>query len=492
MSDLSYVSAAELARRIADREISPVEVVDDVIGNIATRNPSLNAIVHEGFEDARLAAIVAQEQVVRGDLLGPLHGVPTLIKDLFDFKPGWPATFGGIPSLRGRVVDAECTFTQRIEAAGAIVLGKTNSPVMGFRGTCDNPTFGPTRNPFDPSRNSGGSSGGSAAAVADGLVPFAEGTDGGGSIRIPSAWCGTFGYQPSFGRVPSVVRPNAFGGMMPFLYEGPISRTVRDAVLVLNALSGFDKRDPFSREANPVTVGESSSFAGLRIGFSPDFGIFPVESKIRASIQRAVDLVEVNGGQVVSIDPGLTNSQEELSDLWCRQIMIANVGVIESMREAGADLIADNLDCLPEVYLRWVEHARRMTLPELLADFSMRSRVLDAFSRVFESVDILLSPTVAAMPVLNNEIPGETFGPSVIEGVAVDPSIGWCMTYLTNFTGHPAASIPVGLADGLPVGMQVMGSRFGDADVLSFCAAFEKVSPWTSTYDNCRGRTLGV
>lgn len=492
MSDLSYVSAAELARRIAVREISPVEVVDEVIGNIATRNPSLNAIVFEGFEDARRAAIAAQEQVVRGDPLGPLHGVPTLIKDLFDFKPGWPATFGGIPSLHGRVVDAECTFTQRIEAAGAIVLGKTNSPVMGFRGTCDNPTFGATRNPFDPSRNSGGSSGGSAAAVADGLVPFAEGTDGGGSIRIPSAWCGTFGYQPSFGRVPSVVRPNAFGGMMPFLYEGPISRSVQDAVLVLNALSGFDNRDPFSREANRVTVGESSSFAGLRIGFSPDFGIFPVEQKIRASIQRAVDMVEVNGGHVVSIDPGLAYSQEELSDLWCRQIMIANVGVIESMREAGADLIAANKDSMPEVYLRWVEHARRMALPELLADFSMRSEVLDAFSRVFESVDVLLTPTVAAMPVLNSEIPGETFGPSAVEGVAVDPSIGWCLTYLTNFTGHPAASIPVGLDSGLPVGMQVIGSRFGDADVLNFCAAFEKISPWTSTYDTCRGRSLVV
>ncbi len=492
MSELSYVSATELARRIADREISPVEVVDDAISRIKVRNPSLNAIVYEGFEEARNSAAIAEQEVVRGEVLGPLHGVPTLIKDLFDFKPGWPATFGGIPSLRERVVDAACTFTQRIEAAGAIVLGKTNSPIMGFRGTCDNPTFGPTCNPFDSRRNSGGSSGGSAAAVADGLVPFAEGTDGGGSIRIPSAWCGTFGYQPSFGRVPSVVRPNAFGNMMPFLYEGPISRTVEDAVLVLNTLSDFDGRDPFSRGSTPVTVGRATSFAGLRIGFSPNLGIFPVEGKIRASVLRAVEMVEVNAGQVVSIDPGLTYSQEELSDLWCRQIMIANVGVIESMREAGADLLADNQDAMPEAYLRWVDYARRMTLPELIADFSMRSTVLDAFSRVFASVDILLSPTVAAMPVLNDATRGETFGPSVIEGVSVDPSIGWCMTYLTNFTGHPAASIPVGLADGLPVGMQVIGSRFGDADVLNFCAAFEQISPWTGIYDTCRARSLGA
>lgn len=490
MSELSYVSASELARRIAAKEISPVEVVEGAISRISFRNPTLNAVVHEGFDDAREAARRAEQQVAQGDELGPLHGVPTLIKDLFDFKPGWPATFGGIPSLRSRVVEASCPFTERVESAGAIVLGKTNSPVMGFRGTCDNPTFGATRNPFDVTRNSGGSSGGSAAAVADGLVPFAEGTDGGGSIRIPSAWCGVFGYQPSFGRVPSVVRPNAFGNTMPFLYEGPIARTVQDATLVLNALSGRDSRDPFSRESPSLALLESTTFAGLRIGFSPDWGIYPVDRRIRAIVQGAVEKVEANGGRVVSIDPELPYGQRELSDLWCRQIMMANLDVIESMRREGADLISDNEGLLPEIYVDWVERASRMTLPDLLWDFSMRSRVLDAFSKVFEQVDLLLTPTVAAMPVPNAAKAGETFGPTNIEGVDVDPSIGWCMTYLTNFTGHPAASIPVGLADGLPVGMQVVGSRYGDAAVLEFCSTYERVNPWLSMYDACRERTL--
>ena len=173
------------------------------------------------------------------------------LKDLFDFKPGWKATFGGLPVLADHVIDAYCVFAERVEQAGAIIVGKTNSPVMGFRGACDNYLFGPTRNPFDTSKNSGGSSGGSAAAVADGLLPFAEGTDGGGSIRIPAAWCGIYGFKPSWGRVPVVLRPDAFAGTNPFVAEGPLTRTVADAALVLQALAGYDSRDPYSLPDTP-------------------------------------------------------------------------------------------------------------------------------------------------------------------------------------------------------------------------------------------------
>jgi amidase/aspartyl-tRNA(Asn)/glutamyl-tRNA(Gln) amidotransferase subunit A len=182
------MSATELALHIRRRQLSPVEVVDAFITRIEQRNPSLNAFVYFGFDEARQRARDAEQAVLRGNLLGPLHGVPTAIKDLFDFKPGWKSTFGGIRALKDHVVNAYCLFAERVERAGAIVLGKTNSPVMGFRGTCDNYLFGPSRNPLDLRRNTGGSSGGSAAAVADGLVPFAEGTDGGGSIRIPAPW----------------------------------------------------------------------------------------------------------------------------------------------------------------------------------------------------------------------------------------------------------------------------------------------------------------
>jgi amidase/aspartyl-tRNA(Asn)/glutamyl-tRNA(Gln) amidotransferase subunit A len=172
-----------------------------LIERIQTRNSSLNAFVYFGFADARKAALEAERAVIAGDSLGPLHGVPVAIKDNFDFKPGWKTTFGGVRALKDFTARSYCPFAERIEKAGAILIGKTNSPSFGFRGTTDNYLFGPTRNPFNLTKNAGGSSGGSAAAVADGLVPLAEGADAGGSIRIPASWCGVFGFKPSFGRV---------------------------------------------------------------------------------------------------------------------------------------------------------------------------------------------------------------------------------------------------------------------------------------------------
>jgi amidase len=216
--ELAYTTATELATRIRRHDLSPVEVVEAYIQRIQDRNPGLNAFVYSGFEDARQRAREAERALMDGEAVGPLHGVPTAMKDLFDFKPGWVTTFGGIRAFEGFVADFYCAWAERMERAGAIILGKTNSPVMGFRGTCDNYMFGPTRNPFDRSKNSGGSSGGSAAAVADGMLPLAEGTDGGGSVRIPASWCGVYGYKQSFGRVPYIGRPNAFGSIFPFIF----------------------------------------------------------------------------------------------------------------------------------------------------------------------------------------------------------------------------------------------------------------------------------
>src|SRR3954449_9516804 len=249
--ELAYMTVVELAGRIRRRELSPVEVLDATIERIEARNPSLNALVYLGFDDARAAAREAEAALVSGEGVGLLHGVPAAIKDLFDFKPGRPATFGGIPALRDFKLDTYCAFAERAEQAGAILVGKGNSPVMGFRGVCDNPLFGPSRNPFDTSRNTGGSSGGSAAAVASGMLTIAEGTDGGGSIRIPASWCGVYGFKQSFGRVPNTARPNAFTGIHPFLFEGALTRTVEDAAVVIDAISGYDPRDPFALDERP-------------------------------------------------------------------------------------------------------------------------------------------------------------------------------------------------------------------------------------------------
>lgn len=488
--ELAYLSATQLALRIRNRDVSPVEVMDACIDRVERRDPSLNAMVHTDFDDARRRAREAERAVTSGEQLGALHGVPTAMKDLFDFKPGWPTTFGGIRAFKDFVADNYCVFAERIEQAGAILVGKTNSPVMGFRGTCDNPLFGPTRNPFDLQRNAGGSSGGSAAAVADGFFPLAEGTDGGGSIRIPAAWCGLYGYQPSFGRVPSVIRPNAFANTRPFIYKGPLARTVEDAALALDALAGPDPRDPFSlpgREQFGPAL--HRSVQGLRIAFSPDLGVYPVDPRIAEVVAAAAPVLEAAGARVEPIDVRLPYDQRELSDLWCRQIMSLNIDAVENFRRLGVDLLADHRDDLPAQYRSWLERSATATLVEQSHDHVMRSAVYDTLQQVFDEHDLLVMPTVTAMPVENAD-DGDTTGPSVVDGVEVDELIGWCPTYLTNFTGNPAASIPAGTVDGLPVGLQLIGRRNADADVLAASAAFERLQPWNHLYDIPRQRPV--
>lgn len=489
--ELGYVSASELADRIRRRDVSPVEVVDAAIDRIETRNPSLNAFVHKGFDEARERARWAETAVAQGAELGPLHGVPTAIKDLFDFKPGWPATFGGIRALRDFRPDWACAFAERIEAAGAIVLGKTNSPIMGLRGTCDNYLFGASRNPFDPTRNTGGSSGGSAAAVADGLVPLAEGTDGGGSIRIPASWCGVYGYKQSFGRVPFITRPDAFMSLNPFLFEGTLTRTVADAALALTALAGYDSRDPFSLDDEvDFRPALDRPVAGWRIAYSPDFGGFPVDVRVAEAVATAVRAFEEAGAHVEEVKIDLGFDQRELSDLWCRLIMPINIETLEGFKAAGMDLLGEHPDDFPPQYLRWVDEGYRLTALDVQRDQQMRSRVYDGIREVLDEFRLLVTPTLACLAVDNTD-DGNTVGPSEVNGTPVDPLIGWCLTYPVNFTGHPAASIPAGLADGLPVGMQLIGRRYADADVLAASGAFERIRPWHDTYGRCAERTLG-
>jgi amidase/aspartyl-tRNA(Asn)/glutamyl-tRNA(Gln) amidotransferase subunit A len=489
--DLAYTSATDLARLIREREVSPVELTDGVINRIEERNPTLNAFVFKGYDDARAAASDAERAVVAGDQLGPLHGVPTAIKDLFDFKPGWKSTFGGLPALADLVIDAYCVFAERIERAGAITVGKTNSPVMGFRGTCDNYLFGPTRNPFDTSKNSGGSSGGSAAAVADGLLPFAEGTDGGGSIRIPAAWCGIVGFKPSWGRVPTVMRPNAFAGTNPFVAEGPLTRSVADAALVLQALSGYDSRDPYSLPDTPDLVAAlDGDLDGKRMAYSPDFGVYAVDPRVASVVADAVRTFEDAGAIVDIVDIELPYSQRELSDLWSRLISPLNIATIEGIKAGGVDLIGDHRDSCPPEYLAWIEAGYSYTIHDVARDQQMRTVVSDAVQAVVDAYDFLVTPTVSAVQV-DNSTDGNTVGPREVDGREVDPLIGWCMTFFTNFSGHPSASVPAGMIDGrLPVGMQIIGGRYDDAGVLTASRAFEQLRPWDTSYELCRQRPI--
>lgn len=490
IEELAYMSASAIADNVRRRVLSPVEIVETCIERVEKRNPSLNAFVFNGFSDARAAAKTAEAAVMSGAPLGPLHGVPSAIKDLFDFKPGWPFSFGGVRAMKDCVAQWHCIFAERAEKAGAILIGKTNSPTMGLRGTCDNYLFGPTRNPFDLSKNSGGSSGGSAAAVADGLVPFAEGTDAGGSIRIPAAWCNVVGFKASFGRVPVVMRPNAFAGTTPFVFEGPIARTVADAALVLSAIAGHDSRDPYSLEGGGDFVAATQqSIKGWKIAYTPDFGVFAVEPKIRSLIAEAVRAFADAGAIVEEVKFPLMRPQRELSDVWTRLMAPLNLGALEGMKAFGIDLLRDHRDDFPPEYLQRVEAGWTYSAMEMSQDHAVRTEVYDAIESVLATHDIIVSPTLACMPV-DNAKNGNTMGPTQICGQEVDPLIGWSLAYLANFSGHPAASVPAGLVDGLPVGLHIMGRRYADAAVLSAAARFEHARPWSHHYAMCAGRQL--
>jgi amidase len=361
--------------------------------------------------------------------------------------------------------------------------------VMGFRGTCDNYLFGPSRNPFNPAKNTGGSSGGSAGALADGMLPLAEGTDGGGSIRIPASWCGVYGYKQSFGRVPFIARPNAFAGEAPFLFEGPITRTVEDAALALSALAGFDPRDPYSLDEQvDFTAATRRSIRDWKIAYSPDFDVFPMDRRVTDVVGRAVKAFEEAGAHVEQIKVGIKRPQKELSDLWCRLIMPLNVQTFEILKRGGLDLLKDHRDDFPPQYLRWIDAGYRMSALDFFQDQEVRTEVYDAIQGVLNRYDLLITPTLACLPV-DNADDGNTIGPTTINGEEVNPLIGWCLTYLINFSGHPAASIPAGLSDDrLPVGMQIIGRRYADADVLAASAVFERLRPWQDTYRICANR----
>jgi amidase len=392
--ELSQVTAAELAGRIRRRELSPVEVMDAAIARIEAGNERLNAFVHLDPDQARERARQAEHAAASGAELGPLHGIPTAMKDLFDFKPGWPTTFGGVRALRDFVVDFYCAWAERMERAGAIIIGKTNSPVMGFRGTCDNPLFGPSRNPFDTSRNTGGSSGGSAAAVAAGLLPVAEGTDGGGSIRIPASWCGIYGYKQSFGRVPYVARPNAFTGIHPFLFEGTLARTVEDAALVTESLAGYDPRDPFALDDRPALISAlRRSIRGWRIAYSPDFDVFPVASEVATVVADAVRAFEEAGAHVEEVKLGIERDQRELSDLWCRLIIPINIATFEYFKREGMNLLGDHRDDFPLEYLRWIDEGYELRTADLMRDEELRSEIYDAIQNVLEDHELIVTPT---------------------------------------------------------------------------------------------------
>jgi amidase/aspartyl-tRNA(Asn)/glutamyl-tRNA(Gln) amidotransferase subunit A len=299
-----------------------------------------------------------------------------------------------------------------------------------------------------------------------------------------------YGYRSSYGRVPFTGRPNAFASLTPFIFEGTLTRTVEDAALALQVMAGPDSRDPMSLlDTADYLAALSRPVNGWRIAYSPDFDVFPVESSVATTVAAAVRALTDAGATVEETKVGINRSQRELSDAWNRLMMPLNISGLEGLKQGGLDIMRDHPEDLPPEYRRWIEIGYRLSAMDVWNDQIIRTEIYDAIESVLQKYDLLITPTLACMPVINAN-DGNTLGPSQINGVEVDPLIGWCLTYLTNFSGHPSASIPAGLVDGLPVGMQIIGRRGADIDVLAASAAFERVHPWADAYRICEDRPL--
>jgi amidase/aspartyl-tRNA(Asn)/glutamyl-tRNA(Gln) amidotransferase subunit A len=287
--------------------------------------------------------------------------------------------------------------------------------------------------------------------------------------------------------VPLETRPDGFSGNVPFIFEGPISRTVEDSALAMSVLAGYDSRDPYCIEREVDFIAAlRGKIAGKRIAYTRDYGIFPVDKRVIAVVDKAMAAFEEAGAHVEEVEVGIRRSQRELSDVWCRFIAPKQVAALEGFKRDGIDLRRDHHDDFPPEFWHWDEIGRRMTVTEFLDDQIARTEVFDALRSILDRYDFLVSPTLACLPV-ENANDRNTVGPPEIEGEAIDRLIGWCMTYLINFIGYPAASIPAGLADnGLPVGMQIVGRRYADADVIAASAEFERRRPWMDTYRQIR------
>ncbi|HEY1941675.1 MAG TPA: amidase family protein [Roseiarcus sp.] len=487
VTKLCFLPATELAARIRRRDISPVEVVDAYLKRIEQRNPVINAYTLVLVEEARAAAREAERAVAAGGPLGPLHGVPVAIKDLDDVA-GVPTSMGSL-AIRNRVPKTSALAVERLLAAGAIILGKTNTPEFGHKGITDNLRFGPTSTPWAIGRNAGGSSGGGAAAVADGLAALAQGTDGGGSVRIPASFSGVVGFKASFGRIPSVTRPDAFLWGHPLVHIGPMTRTVADAALMAQVMAGPHSRDPLSlpRDGADYGASVSASIEGLRVAYSPRLGSFPVDPRVAAVIKHAATTLAAHGVPVDEVELAMRPHHSVLAELWVRTIAVHYAAIAHHLKTEGIDLLGAHRDELTPDFRDMMESVRNLSAVDHTLDDVLRTEVHDALEDVLDRYDVIISPTLAVPPV-PNATDGNTRGPREINGEAVDPLIGWCMTYPINFTGHPAISVPAGLtSDGLPVGLQIIGRRHSEATVLAMAGAFERMKPWFASYPGLAG-----
>jgi aspartyl-tRNA(Asn)/glutamyl-tRNA(Gln) amidotransferase subunit A len=458
-ADLAFTSATELAGLIRARKLSPVELTRAVLERIERLNPTLNAFCTVTADAALAAARRAEQAVMSGDPLGPIHGVPFSVKDLALTK-GVPTKFGS-HIFANRIGEVDAPYVRRLHEAGGVMIGKTTSPEFGWKALGDSPLTGITRNPWNTNVTTGGSSAGAGAAAAAWLGPLHQGSDGAGSIRIPSGFCGIVGVKANYGRVPLwPVSNNDYA-----THAGPMTRTVADAALMLGVMAGPDPMDATALDAPPPDyLGLlDRGVKGLTIAFSPDLGGLRVDPEVASVVAAAARAFESLGGSVEEVKPGFADSHDMIRLMWGAHY-IGNYG--QYLDEWRARMDPGLVACMDE--------AKRWSAQDYVAMRGRRIGYWDSVRPLFERYDLLLTPTTSV---------------TAFEVGRLNPA-GWpqhawdwfpwaSFSYPFNFTGQPAVTVPAGFTPaGLPVGLQIVGRRLAEVTVLQAAAAFERARPW--------------
>lgn len=459
IDDLCFLTATEMARLIRSGELSAREVMECHLEQIDRVNPRVNAIVTLLPDRAMDAAREADESQARGDELGPLHGLPIAHKDLIATK-GIRTTFGS-PIYSDFVPDHDALIVQRLRNAGAITIGKTNTPEFGAGSQTFNEVFGETRNPYDTTKTCGGSSGGAAVALACGLIPIADGSDTGGSLRNPANFCNVVGLRTSPGRVP--VYPNEMG-WFPISVQGPMARTVEDAALMLSAIAGPDPRSPISitQPGSLFAQPLDRDFTGTRIAWSQDFGELPVAPSVTAVIDSNRPAFESLGCDITDAAPDFSDADE------CFKAWRA-----WKFEQRFRELLETHRDQLKDTIIWNAESGLKISGPELATVESRRTRLYHRIREFMDTHEFLILP-VSQVPPFDVTQPYI----SEINGQQLDTYIDWMKScYYISAIGLPAISVPCGFTDsGLPVGVQIVGRHQDDLGVLQLAYAFQQAT----------------
>jgi len=456
-SALLALSAVELRRLIGTKRISPVELLEAYIARIEALNPGINAVTATCFERARAEAKAAEAAVMRGDRLGLLHGLPTGVKDLED-TAGLLSTYGS-PLYRDHVPEQDGAMVARVRAQGAIVVAKTNTPEFGAGANSRNPVWGATGNPFNPLLNAGGSSGGSAAALAVDMLPVCTGSDTGGSLRIPAAKCGVVGFRPSPGLVPVERRPF---GWAPISVVGPMGRTIADACLLLAAQAAMDACDPLSYPIDPRSLLQPApcDLGSLRVAWTEDFGVCAVDPGIRAVMRERIEAMRslFQRCDLVSFDFGDAHR--------CFDVIraVSYVGRYHDDYQNNREALGPNVRANYEM-------GATMSLADFAWAHMEQTRIYRRFQDTFADYDLVLAPTTPVSP-----FPWQQLYIDEIDGQKLDNYYQWlALTYVITLVTNPALSMPCGVDHkGMPFGLQVIGPFRGDRELLAAAHAMEQ------------------